>query len=468
MKTYNFLAALIVFLSFSSGCAAGDSGTATGSASGASEKNELQAPQAESLPLLKFELSKKKQKKLTATEKQIYQSVVQNKEIQETDLSMALVDSYAKKSEKNKKKRAKLIKEVSAFLTNLTFGSLHELKLNYESQIEKKFRKEIIYNKDESKPLSLFRKGVLQCYSGSAFFELARRFSTVSQSEHSVMIATSGHVLPGYLIWENDRKWHLYGIETTAAGAAKIHYGAVADGFAQTLRVIDASYFALLEIFSPHMTDAKKVLAQALKNTADAYGIKDVFYGDDGKSKFENPFFFGDLTVPSGDLARIEVQEPEILVGAGKNAAQEVTENAEGATRSSFVQQTKVEGFSIAYVSSQWATRRPKSYPAYKIRHDSKDGLTQAMKLTCSQTTDVASTTDFERAYESSAENQAMIKDLLLDEHSAGLLVLSEKQPVLALYDTKTNSVTYNKPSEFFRISTRHGFSSLIKVLCKD
>jgi hypothetical protein len=153
---------------------------------------------------------------------------------------------------------------------------IHDLKVNYERLIQTREGEPLVYNAEHTSIMSALFDNKSQCYSGTTLLNLLAR-SNISdyQDQNYVYIYQSGHVLFGYLKKEGhptqDGGWHLYGVESTLAGKAKIHFGPVQK--LKGVRVVDAELAAIIDAISPWIANPQEVIANALRATAHLYDI---------------------------------------------------------------------------------------------------------------------------------------------------------------------------------------------------
>lgn len=118
----------------------------------------------------------------------------------------------------------------------------------------------------------------VQSYSGTLLFLLSLRQALGPEEmakRNLVVIFESGHLLPGYLAEENG-EWVLFGLETSAAGSARVSYGPLAQAkMARALRIVDADLFVWVELYKFEAVNLLESANQALLLTAEKYGIAD-------------------------------------------------------------------------------------------------------------------------------------------------------------------------------------------------
>jgi hypothetical protein len=89
--------------------------------------------------------------------------------------------------------------------------------------------------------------------------------------DHTVVIFTRGHVLPGFIQFNKLGQMNLYGIETTADGRAVIDYGKTSS-ISGEIRVLDAQQFMMVELFKNEINDFQGLYGEMLKTMA-LYGF---------------------------------------------------------------------------------------------------------------------------------------------------------------------------------------------------
>ncbi len=148
-----------------------------------------------------------------------------------------------------------------------------ELKLKYETMIEKINGEEITYNSGFSNPLELSSYGAVQDFSGTDFYYLALRTIKTPSAYflgNYVVVYQNGSLRPGFMVQESGQ-WNLYSIETTAKGEGLRHHGAAKK--LKNMKVIDGNLYLLSKVFRNVMTNPTDVHNQALVFTAKKYGI---------------------------------------------------------------------------------------------------------------------------------------------------------------------------------------------------
>ncbi len=224
-----------------------------------------------------------------------------------------------------RRRRMQEANNLLAFLLGIASGDAHGFKIAIDEALEQKHGRVTRYNRDRSDALAPYLQNLMQCYSGTVFFELARRFSggiTGYGSAHPVVIAQAGHVLPGYMAEDYYQRWHLYGIETTVSGRGQIYFGPAGE---QTgaIRVVRADDFAIFEIFRDDLTNAAPALDQALAAAAQLYTFPSLASETAVASHHRvarilrggNPLFFGDSDVAPGTRARADMDSQSLSGG---------------------------------------------------------------------------------------------------------------------------------------------------------
>lgn len=199
---------------------------------------------------------------------------------------------------------------------------LHALKIENDKRIVAATGKEISYNRDAVTLVDLATQSKMQCYSGSAFFQSVLRQLQSGrdfESRNYVLIYEEGHILPGYV-----KEGNLIGIETTAEGRAEISYGPAKD-IKGAIKVVDAGFWVVVEIFKFRVTNTDSMAAVALNYTAKKYGIDLKNYsfttpvGAAAKGEPDalnsSPFAFGHSNVPAGDQKRTKIDKQPRSLG---------------------------------------------------------------------------------------------------------------------------------------------------------
>lgn len=149
-----------------------------------------------------------------------------------------------------------------------------DLKVDVEKAlVRRNGDRELNYNREHVTIASPLRLGRMQCYSGSTLALLLLRQSEpeVFAKRNMVMIMTSGHILPGFMMPEKGG-YRLVGMETTVRGMGRADFGFVPE-LKRPVRVIDADLFTEIEAVSDQLEDKDAVVQWALGETARRYGI---------------------------------------------------------------------------------------------------------------------------------------------------------------------------------------------------
>lgn len=241
---------------------------------------------------------------------------LQNGDVSIKDVVKGLVALHNESNDENRKSNDDMIAESTALAEMISTDSIENFKVNYEEILSNQNHDgvELTYNKDFYRVTDLSLNNRVQCYSGTIFFNLMNELSN-NPFENTVVIFTSGHVLPGY-IEQKDGRLVLKGIETTGSGKSIINYGETKN-ISGDIRVFDAKQFLLSELFKYDISDFENVYKQMLKSM-ERYGFKtDQFYGLELKgsgvvnsNQFNaSNFVFGSSSAPSGDQSRAEFDE---------------------------------------------------------------------------------------------------------------------------------------------------------------
>lgn len=148
----------------------------------------------------------------------------------------------------------------------------HDFKVQFDSKIESNYLNgdKIKYHPEAWALQHPMSDGEIQCYSGTNLFATLNSLRN-APTDNLVFIYETGHVLPGYIVVENN-EMVLKGIEMTAAGRAEINYGPTAN-IAGEIRVLDAKQVMLVELFRDSEFDWDSTVKSMLE-TVQAYGFK--------------------------------------------------------------------------------------------------------------------------------------------------------------------------------------------------
>lgn len=213
------------------------------------------------------------------------------------------------------------------------YQPLSALKKNhYEPGLEQLWGSAGVYNKDSVTVVDVLRNGKRQCFSGTNCFHLYLRTLLGLENyrdQNSVVIFTSGHILPGQMIKNENGDWLLFGYESTVKGIGLVPFGPttkLSDG----VRVVDPELYFLGEIFRDSMTDFSVIGDEMLAVASKKYGIdlskftaRDIRSLGNVKGKRNvHPLAFGNSDTPEGDSPSVEADwiDPDELI-AGKVAA---------------------------------------------------------------------------------------------------------------------------------------------------
>lgn len=209
----------------------------------------------------------------------------------------------------------KILSEISA---GASVADLHAYKTNLETKLGSKLNQDLKYNKAATSVADILKLGKLQCYSASSLFDLSLRqqmSGSAFDAANNVMIYESGHILPGYV-----KDGQLHGIEMTTKGKAQVKYGTLKD-HQFPLRLVDAGYWAVVEIFKFSASNTAEMATKALEATAKKLNVPLTAINRPETSSSPNastlptvlnssPFAFGSPDVPDGDLDRETMNDP--------------------------------------------------------------------------------------------------------------------------------------------------------------
>ena len=200
---------------------------------------------------------------------------------------------------------------LDAAVDGLRANDPHKFKVNYEARLQAIVGTELKYNIDSDTLAETLLSGELQCYSGTLLnLAATRKLLTASEirDEHHVVIVTSGHVQPGYLV-ERAHQWHLYGIETTVKGRGIVYYGPTS-GITQPLRLASTEHFAIFEVIQNDIKNNDELATAIFSAAASKYGLNQVRIEKVKSKKVAgsrgSPMFFGVADVKSGARDRAE------------------------------------------------------------------------------------------------------------------------------------------------------------------
>ena len=218
---------------------------------------------------------------------------------------------HNQKPDPNKIPMSELKKVLSSLALDAS-NPIETFKFQYEELLSSRHHQgdELIYNQDFNRVVNPLYNNRVQCYSGTMLFLTLNELSSQTH-KNKVVIFQSGHVLPGFISIEKN-KIMLYGIETTAAGKALIHFGET-NKIQGEIRVFDAHQFMLMQLLKNEISNFTEVYKQML-STVSIYG----FNTDNFKILDENNlkqrgnnnllnltlFGFGSSNAQSGDIIR--------------------------------------------------------------------------------------------------------------------------------------------------------------------
>ena len=175
--------------------------------------------------------------------------------------------------------------EVSAFISEISAGlksnDFFERKSIYEARIEGKAETAMLYNRRASSVSHIITENRMQCYSGTSLSMMVSREveeGVFYEDNNYVAIFQAGHVLPGKMI-KIQGQWALIGVESTSTGDATHFIGMASELEYGKVRVVDASYFVLIEMYKAFLQSPTSTADTALEKTAAKYGINLQNYG---------------------------------------------------------------------------------------------------------------------------------------------------------------------------------------------
>ena len=249
--------------------------------------------------------------------------------------------------------RHKLNLIIEKLPANINSMNLGLFKVSYESEIERRLGKAIIYNKAYYSIPSKVSSGKTQCLGGTKTDLVLNILSKGFEEYYNrrpVVILQSGHILPGYLIG-HDSEWHLYGIETTASGKGEIYFGNIQElsKLDKKSIVIDAYDYLYLNAIQAYIKNPNKTVRKAIKNFAKKYNIKnikqllneyavDTFSAQSGKSDI---FSFGSSSQERGNFQRKYIKEKSVAGTSYITQEAILKRISDGVSRQS--KQTKIE-----------------------------------------------------------------------------------------------------------------------------
>ncbi len=254
---------------------------------------------------------------LSNQQRQIYLNIKTKKPISFALITNLMVSKHVKAAQRSDVKN----EDIQSFLKAIApskqelFENQGKIKLSYEEKIQGlNGGKPLVYNRDKTNIVDIYKDNRMQCYSGTYLYELVRRQSGAGQfrSKNEVVIFENGHILPGYMI-PSKTGFRLIGIETTESGAARKTFGDVKN--LSDIRVVDAEMFAIIDIFQEHLVNPSLVMQRALEKTAQRYhlplkqleaSLQTVKASTEATRKQLNQsiFAFGESDVKEGDIDR--------------------------------------------------------------------------------------------------------------------------------------------------------------------
>ncbi len=173
----------------------------------------LEVSQEPDEPLLRLSLKTvyRRDRGFTKTQKALLASP-QDQAYPASPLTEALLEEYVARSAKEPSEREAIRTRVSRIAESLRGVPRTGLKVGYEAAIEKELGTEIQYEASHNSPLGMISTGILQCYSGTALHEIMRRLvPDLHGARNPVIIASSGHVFPGYVVRTRESGWRATG-----------------------------------------------------------------------------------------------------------------------------------------------------------------------------------------------------------------------------------------------------------------
>ncbi len=255
----------------------------------------------------------------------IYEKILGGETILYGEITQALMkDQFANWKERNRKTEKPEIQDtysrIQSFSPALLSAQPEDIKKAFDESFIKSVGKTLTYNSQAISVVDTLQDGKLQSYSGTMLLMLALREAWGKDklsASNMVAIYESGHVLPGYVVKKDDG-WHLYGIETTVEGAGRIVYGPISAAVNERmLRIVDADYFAIVDLFKFDADNIVDLANEALRKTAEKYEIPSPPYlvaqrfrreTDYGKIAW-SPFSFGSPDVGTKDRVRVALEE---------------------------------------------------------------------------------------------------------------------------------------------------------------
>lgn len=201
---------------------------------------------------------------------------------------------------------------LSALAAKVPAANLAEIKDTLEKNVS---AAPLIYNARAISVADIVFNNRTQAFSGTQLQQIVLRQALGQKKfaeRHFVLIYESGHVLPGW-VQMLDGQWHLFGTETTVEGPAKVVYGPLAKADAvRMLRVVDAELAAMVDLFKFDADDVMAMTNEALRLTAEMYGIKsppylvkETFYREVDANRITwSPFQFGRPDAGKTDMVR--------------------------------------------------------------------------------------------------------------------------------------------------------------------
>lgn len=263
----------------------------------------------------------------------------EGKDVPFNELTDQFISLQQKQSQgESKLSEDKLSQILKSIRTGVSRVDLHQMKVDYEKLLTLKNKKPITYNAQSKTVEEVCRLNSLNCYSGTALNQIIARKvlsrDTFNQ-QNPVIVYEAGHILPGYLVKEESGDYHLYGIETTAEGPAKIDFGLAKD-LNHRLNIVDANDWLVTELFQDciDQTNLEGMAALMIDKTAKKYGI-DREKTDPKSAAVEgsSPFAFGEPKATEGNLERNHIDSVKRSDISGENTRstiQDIQKQIEG------------------------------------------------------------------------------------------------------------------------------------------
>lgn len=315
---------------------------------------------------------------MSESKQSLYQRIHSKEAVSFRGLTQTLVEDHYRNwvgRRKNLKNPSfdQALKRVRSFATPFESEELGDIKEAVEGRVEAVSGQRPVYNAQAVSILDIPYSKRMQAFSGTSLLLISLREAWGNariEKNNIVAIYESGHVLPGYL-FKKEGEWHLVGIETAVGKKGRVLYGPLKEALQQRLmRLVKLNYWTMIELFKFEADNIVDMANQALKLTAEEFGIADPAYLIESRFKREvdysklawSPFSFGNPDIGVGDRNRSSFEEEPRAKLPRANPNITVLHNSPTPTKPA--PETKTEGKFVA-------TAKDPTYP-YQVN---KEGL---------------------------------------------------------------------------------------------